>query len=186
MPRFPRNIVLVGMRGSGKSAVGAVLAERLGRHFNDTDEMLEDWEGLSIAKVFQAYGEAYFRDVESRVIAEITQRGAKVIATGGGAVLRAVNVAALRRSGLVVWLRAEPDVLRVRLAGRTGNRPSLTGADPLDEIAVVAAERAEQYTASADHVIDTDTLTPTEVADAIGAWLESTTLATDYDPAAAG
>ncbi|MHC5019131.1 MAG: shikimate kinase, partial [Planctomycetota bacterium] len=61
MPRFPRNIVLIGMRGSGKSAVGALLAERLGRHFNDTDEMLEDWEGLPIAQVFTAYGEPYFR-----------------------------------------------------------------------------------------------------------------------------
>ncbi|MHC5019365.1 MAG: shikimate kinase, partial [Planctomycetota bacterium] len=160
-----------------------LLAERLGRHFNDTDEMLEDWEGLPIAQVFTAYGEPYFRDVETRVVAEVAGRGNKVIATGGGAVLRTVNVAALRRSGLVVWLRAEPDVLRVRLAGRTGNRPSLTGADPLDEIAVVAAERAEQYAAAADTVIDTDALDPAGVADAVQAWLATTSLPADYDPA---
>lgn len=183
MPRFPRNLVLIGMRGSGKSAVGKLLAERLGRHFNDTDEMVEDWEGLPIAQVWQAYGEEYFRDVESRVVAEVTQRGAKVIATGGGAILRPPNVAALRRSGLLVWLRAEPDVLRVRLAGRTGNRPSLTGADPLDEIAVIAAERADRYRDAADHAVDTDGRTVAEVADAVAAWLGTTGTVTDYDPA---
>jgi shikimate kinase len=183
MPRFPRNIVLIGMRGSGKSAVGPLLATQLGRHFNDTDEMVEDWEGLPIAQVFTAYGEEYFRGVETRVVAEITQRGGKVLATGGGVILRPDNVAALRRSGIVVWLRAEPDVLRVRLAGRTGVRPSLTGADPLDELAVVAAERAEHYAGAADHIVDTDSFTPPEVAAAIAEWLASTDRPLDYDPA---
>jgi len=183
MPRFPRNIVLIGMRGSGKSAVGPLLAEALGRHFNDTDEMVEDWEGLPIAEVWKAYGEAYFRDVESRVAESVAQRGGKVLATGGGIVLRDANVAALRASGVIVWLRAEPDVLRRRLAGRTGSRPSLTGADPLDELAVVAAQRAERYAAAADFICDTDTLTRHGVADAIRAWLDSTDVVLDYDPA---
>ncbi len=183
MPRFPRNIVLIGMRGSGKSAVGPLLATQLGRHFNDTDEMVQDWEGLPIAQVFEAYGEEYFRDVETRVVAQITQRGGKVLATGGGVILRPDNVAMLRRSGVVIWLRAEPDVLRLRIAGRTGSRPSLTGADPLDELAVVAAERAEHYATAADHIVDTDPLTPDGVVTAIVTWLGATDCVLDYDPA---
>lgn len=184
MPRFPRNIVLIGLRGSGKTAVGTALAAALQRHFNDTDEMVEDWEGLPVAQVFAAYGEAYFRDVEERVVAEITQRGAKVLATGGGVVLRPENVAALRASGVLIWLRAAPAVLRDRLAGAIANRPSLTGADPLAEIAEVARARAPLYQAAADHVLDTDTLDTPGVVAALTAWLATTAMALDYDPAA--
>ena len=185
MPRFPRNIVLIGARGSGKTVVGTALAARRESHFNDTDEMITDWESLPIPQIFAAYGETYFRDVEERVVTEVTARGGKVIATGGGVVLRDANVARLRGSGLVVFLDTTAEALRTRLAKgeELAARPSLTGAGSLAEIDAVLAERLPLYQGAADTIIDTTPLAPAQVVAAITAWLDATDLTTDYDPA---
>ncbi|MCI0340823.1 MAG: shikimate kinase [Planctomycetales bacterium] len=174
MPRYPRNLVLIGARGAGKSAAGRALADRLGRHFLDTDALLEDWEGLTVAEVFAAYGEGYFRDVEARVVAEVASRGGRVVAAGGGVVLRPGNVAKLQSSGTLVWLRASAATLRSRLAADPGSplrRPSLTGADPLAEVERVLAEREPLYRAAAALVVETDGKSPDAVAAEISAWV---------------
>lgn len=187
VPRFPRNVVLLGMRGAGKTAVARALGARLQRHVVDTDAMIADWEGLAVGEVLAAYGEAHFRDVEAAVVAEVTARGGKVIATGGGVVLRDANIARLRGSGLTVWLRAAPATLRARLAadpaGLAG-RPGLTGPDPLAELAALAEARAPRYAAAADHVIDTDRLDVAAVVAACAEWVAAPGLPGDYDPAA--
>lgn len=105
------NIVLVGMPGSGKSSVGKELARILDRPFIDTDEMIEREEKFSIPEIFAKKGELYFRDAESRIIAQTGKLSSHVIATGGGAVLREENVDAMRQNGTVIFLEREIDEL---------------------------------------------------------------------------
>lgn len=114
------NLVLIGMMGCGKSTCGRLLAQSLGRRFVDTDALIEQRQGRSISDIFAAEGEAYFRDLESAVIRELSQQNDLVIATGGGAILREENAAALRSSSFVVWLNrpAEQIFDGVSMAGR--------------------------------------------------------------------
>lgn len=99
-----KNIVLIGMMGAGKTTCGRLLAQRLGRPFVDCDEVIEGFAGCSIPEIFRRDGEEAFRDLESMVIRELSGQNGLVIATGGGAVLRQTNVAALRDNGILVFL----------------------------------------------------------------------------------
>ena len=116
----PAGLALIGARGSGKSTVGRLVADRLGWAFEDADEALERAAGRSIAAIFADDGEPTFRDLEERTIAALTGRSRLVLATGGGAVLRESNRRALRRFGLVVWLDADPETLAGRLRADAG------------------------------------------------------------------
>lgn len=118
-----RNIFLTGFMGAGKSTIGRRLARRLGYRFADLDELIAAREGRSIAEIFAAQGEAYFRDCEAAVLAEQTTADQVVFATGGGIVGRAENRAMMRQLGSVVYLRAAWSTLEQRLAkGRGGGR----------------------------------------------------------------
>ncbi|MFZ5814476.1 MAG: shikimate kinase [Bacillota bacterium] len=151
------NIVLIGLMGSGKSAVGRLLADRLGRPFVDTDALIEAEAGLPIPELFAREGEEGFREREARVIAAVAARRGLVIATGGGAVLRPENRAALRASGLVVWLYAPPEALYHRAKAQgVERRPLLAGTDPLERLRALAAERAGAYEAAAHVRVETD------------------------------
>ena len=99
-----KNIVLIGMMGSGKTTCGKLLADRLGRPFVDRDEVIEGFAGRSIPEIFEQDGEEAFRDLESMVIKELSRQEGLVIATGGGAVLRQANVSALRDNGIILFL----------------------------------------------------------------------------------
>jgi len=170
-PQNRQGLALVGTRGSGKSTVGRILAERLVRPFKDADVELEEKLGRSIAAIFVQYGEPVFRDWEERVLRELTDAYPDLIlATGGGVVLREANRQRLRSFGTVVWLRADPVEAASRLqADRCGLavRPALTAAGTLAEIAGVLETRAPLYQAVADLVVDTNGRTPDTVADAI-------------------
>ena len=120
------NIVLVGMPGCGKSTVGKQLAQLLGREFFDTDTLIEEKKGCSIAALFQRVGEQGFRDVETEVIRTISAMQGKVIATGGGAVLRPVNVALLKENGRVYFLDRSLSLLTATL-----DRPLSSTAEAL-------------------------------------------------------
>jgi shikimate kinase len=170
-----RGLALVGPRGTGKSTVGRLLADRLGRPFVDADAALEARAGRSIRSIFEELGEPAFRDLEQDLLAELTADRARVLATGGGVVLREANRRALKRFGQVVWLRAEPKALTARLAADPDalpGRPALTAAGTLHEIASVLDARAPLYREVADLLIDTDGRTPAEVADAVLAVLD--------------
>lgn len=139
-----QNIVLVGMPGCGKSSIGTLLAEKLDRPFLDADAEIEKAAGMPIPEFFRLYGEPAFRDLESRVLAELGKRSGAVIATGGGAVLREENYAALHQNGTIVWLTR--DLARLPIDGRP-----VSQSTSLD--ALFAARKA-RYERFADHIID--------------------------------
>src|ERR1044072_427882 len=120
-----RSIVLIGMMGAGKSSIGRRLAQRLGPPFPDADAEIEAAHaGVTIAEIFASYGEAYFRSGEQRVIARLLDSGPQVLATGGGAHMKAATRAAIAQKGLSIWLKADFEGLMKRVKrGSTRDRP---------------------------------------------------------------
>jgi shikimate kinase len=147
-----RSVVLVGMMGAGKSSVGRRLAARVGIPFIDADVEIEKAAGMTVAEIFSAQGEDYFRAGEMRVIARLLESGPQVLATGGGAFMSAETRAAIRAKGLSVWLRATIDVL-VRRVKRRGDRPLLKTADPVETLRRLMDERYPVY-AESDVVVE--------------------------------
>ena len=124
-----KSIVMVGLMGCGKSAVGRRLAAKLGLPFIDADEEIERAAGKSIEDIFAEHGEAHFRDGERKVIARLLRSGPQVLATGGGAFMSDETRQAIAESGISVWLQADLPVLMRRVAKRD-NRPLLKTDDP--------------------------------------------------------
>ncbi|MDE3036181.1 MAG: shikimate kinase [Nitrospirota bacterium] len=150
------NIVLIGYRGTGKSSVGKVLAERLGRRLISTDAEVVRRAGLSIPEIVTQSGWDHFRDLESEVCQDLAGQDGLIIDTGGGAVLRPQNVARLKTNGTLFWLTADVATIAARIGGDS-QRPSLTGSKSfLEEIDDVLRERTPIYAAAADHVVATD------------------------------
>ncbi len=124
-----KSIVMIGLMGCGKSAVGRRLATKLGLPFVDADEEIEKAAGQSIEDIFVEHGEAYFRDGECKVIARLLRSGPQVLATGGGAFMSEATRQAIAENGVSVWLKADLPVLMRRVAKRD-NRPLLKTGDP--------------------------------------------------------
>lgn len=146
-----RPIALVGMPGSGKSSTGRILAARLGVPFRDSDELVEQAAGATVAQLFAAEGEAAFRARERAVIAAQAGRGPLVLATGGGAMAETLTRACLLDRFVTIWLDASPGTLAARLAGTDG-RPLLGGADRLRSLDRLLRERRTFYAQAALHV----------------------------------
>ena len=152
--RTEKSIALVGMMGAGKSSVGRRLAKRLDLPFIDADAEIEAAAGLSIAEMFETYGEPYFRDGERRVLARLIDGPVQVIATGGGAFIDERSRVLLLERCTVVWLDAAIETLATRVA-RSDRRPLLQGQDPHEALTRLAAERRPVY-AQAQHRIAVD------------------------------
>ena len=163
-----RNLCLSGMMGAGKTTVAELLAQRLGRRLADTDEELRRWTGRSIPELFEAHGEAGFRDLERQVIEELTTYHDLVIALGGGAVLRDDNVTSLLLTGVIVHLDVPAEVLVARLTGDT-DRPLLADGALTDRITETLAARHERYLEVADVVVD-GARPPAEVVEEVLTW----------------
>ena len=141
-------IVLVGMMGVGKTHSGRRLAERLGLEFYDSDKIIEDKAGCSVAEIFEEFGEEKFRAAEHNSIMEVLSGGACVLATGGGAVVNDETRAAIRRMGVSIWLKV-PVAEILRRVGGGNTRPLLRIGDP-EEILTRLSRVRERFYAEAD------------------------------------
>ncbi len=157
--REKENVVLIGMPASGKSTVGKLLSERLGREFIDTDELIVKRAGMEITEIFKSFGEKHFRDLESEVIREVSAKNSVVIATGGGAVLSPENVSALRLGGRLFFIDRPLEKLIP-----TDSRPLSSDRAAIEKR---YAERYDIYCTSADVRVDAD-CEAVEVAEKIG------------------
>lgn len=156
------NIVLTGMMGTGKTAVGRYLAERLKIPFYDLDELIERESGLDIPTIFQDQGEDVFRSLEREVVARLGELNGCIIATGGGTIVNSGNLRRLQKHGEIICLTATPERILERVRGME-HRPLLWHADKLERIREVMHRRAAVY-AQAGESIDTTDLTVEEVA----------------------
>lgn len=143
-----RHVVLIGMMGAGKTAVGSELARKLGVRFLDSDAEIESAAAMKIAEIFSRDGEDFFRDREAEVIARLLDGPPCVLSTGGGAWMQARNRDAIRSRGFSVWLNCDLETLWHRVRQRS-NRPLLKTADPKGTLARLLAERTPTY-ATAD------------------------------------
>jgi shikimate kinase len=161
------NVVLIGYRGTGKSTVGKTVAARLGRAVVSTDDEIVKRIGRTIPEIVAQHGWDYFRNIESEICRKLADRDGLVIDTGGGAILRPENVAALKKTGTLFWLTASVATIAQRI-GRDTQRPSLTGTKSfVDEIEQVLRERTPKYQAAADHAVSTDGRSVQEIVDEI-------------------
>lgn len=145
-----KNIVLIGMMGCGKSTIGALLSEKLGRKLVDTDALIVEREGRSIPEIFAAEGEGYFRDLELSVSRELGEKEDLIIACGGGLPLRDDCIASLKSGGVVFWLRRDPGETYDTMD--TAGRP--LAQQGREDFLARFAQREPIYRSWADHVID--------------------------------
>jgi shikimate kinase len=160
-----RSIVLVGLMGAGKSAIGRRLASRLGLKFVDADAEIEKAAGCSIADIFEVHGEPAFREGERRVVARLLKEPPHVLATGGGAFMDPETRRLIRERGISVWLRADLELLLARV-GRRDDRPLLKAGDKREILLKLIAERHPVY-AEADVVVDSEDLPHDRMVDKI-------------------
>jgi len=159
------NLYFIGMMGSGKTAVGDIVAKRIGTYnFLDTDNIIESVTGATIPEIFESEGEDGFRDIESQVLDSVYAYVRCVVSTGGGLVCRLLNWSKLQ-SGVVVWLDVKPDVIMKRIQGT--DRPLLQTDDPLTTLTELLQSRLSRYE-QADVTIDvTEQMDASDVADAV-------------------
>ena len=157
------NLILTGFMGTGKTSLGKLLAEKLGRCFIDLDQKIEQDTGLTIPQIFEMYGEKYFRELEKKAVEEVSQRRNLVIATGGGTVKDEENIRMLKSSRMIICLTTEPEEI-FRRTERRGERPVLdeSAEDRLATIKKLLAERQKFY-AQADYTVDTTEWSPLQI-----------------------
>ena len=164
-PRLPRTLVLVGLMGAGKTAVGRRLAARLNLTFVDADHEIEAAAGCSVEEIFARYGEPEFRNAERRIVARLLSDPIHILATGGGAFMDPQTRARIAATGLSLWLRADLDLL-VERTSRRHHRPLLKRGDPRRILAELIARRYPVYE-TADMVVDSNDAPPERTVDAV-------------------
>lgn len=151
------NIVLIGMRGSGKSEIGKKIAELLVYNFFDLDIELASRLNKNITQIVNEKGWPHFREQEAKICELISQEESAVIATGGGIILNKKNIENLKRNGTIIYLNCDLEILKNRLKNDSKNqenRPSLTGINSEIELEQISEERKEKYLQAADFVFD--------------------------------
>jgi|SRR5688500_15733048 len=158
------HLILIGLPGAGKSAVGEALAARLNRPFLDFDREIERRESASISEIFAIRGEPYFRQQEIELTLELRQCGNMIVAPGGGWVTNKGVIEIIRPPAQLVYLKVKPETALTRLGDQRSTRPILSRPDPLGELRRLLAEREPLY-AQADHVVPTEVLDVKRVTD---------------------
>lgn len=166
-----KNIYLVGMMGSGKSITAQKLAAILGMKSLDLDDLIVERTGRSIAELFEKEGEPYFRARESALLKEAVSLSSRVIATGGGTILKPENVKRMRMSGRVVYLETSPEVVWQRVKNKK-DRPLLKHPDPEARLRMIFEVRKPLYEDACHFKVTTDGLTVEAVAKKIASGLE--------------
>jgi len=170
------NLVLIGYRCTGKTTIGRILAAKLGWPLVDTDTLIQERAGKTIKEIVAAGGWPEFRRLEREVVADVAARDQQVISAGGGAILDDANTQALRAGGKVVLLTAPPETIwqRMKADPKTlAERPNLTDAGGIAEVAGLLKERKAKYDAACHYRIPTDRFSPDETAGRILAWLKA-------------
>ena len=153
-----KTIILIGYMGCGKSTIGTKAAKALGTKFVDTDEWIEEQEGMKISELFAQKGEAYFRQKETKVLCDLKKEPkGMVLSTGGGLPIKEENAKLLKQLGIVVYLKAEVDTLVERLKEDT-TRPLLKEGDLREKIERMLEVRNPIYEKVADVILQTDTM----------------------------
>ena len=153
-----KTIILIGYMGSGKSTIGEKAARALGLKFLDTDELIEEKEGMTISELFEQKGEAYFRQKETEVLRSLRKEPkGMILATGGGLPMREENAKLLKELGVVIYLKAEIDTLVTRLCEDT-QRPLLKEGNLREKIATMLEIRNPIYEKVADIILQTDAM----------------------------
>ncbi|MCJ7773819.1 MAG: shikimate kinase [Desulfobacterales bacterium] len=161
------NIFLIGFRCTGKTTIGRIIADTLQMGFIDADDEIVKQQGMPISDIVDKHGWDYFREKESGIIKEISDMENHVVATGGGVVLNKDNVAHMKKSGIVIWLRANPETVQNRILQdekTKQSRPSLTSKGLIDEIEETMEIRKPYYQEAMEFYIDTDKVEIDEVA----------------------
>jgi len=157
------NIALIGFMGTGKTAVGKMLAEKLNKQFMELDALIEQRTGKTIPEIFQQYGEIAFRELEIEATRDAAERESTVIACGGGVVLNQINIDRLRRKSVIVYLTASPSVILERTSADTDERPLLVAEDKAARVAGLLKFRQPFYERAADITVETSRLDVGEV-----------------------
>jgi shikimate kinase len=158
-PNNPYNVFLIGYRCTGKSSVGKLLSEKLDWPFIDTDSLLVSERGTSIKEIVEIHGWQTFRKMEHAIVEQACTLDRRIVATGGGVVLNADNVAIMKKNGRLVWLRAEPETIKARMMGDQNSgvfRPALKLKDSFSEIEEILNEREPYYRQAMDFGVATD------------------------------
>ncbi|MBI4394662.1 MAG: shikimate kinase [Candidatus Omnitrophica bacterium] len=150
-----KNIYLVGMMGSGKTTSGKALAKLLSLPFVDLDDQIIGREGKSINEIFQSKGEPHFREIETELLFQVSERPNQVVATGGGIVINALNRERMKNTGIVVYLKTSLDILWERVREKK-DRPLLQSVDPKKSLADLFYSRTPLYEETADKIFLTD------------------------------
>ncbi len=161
-----KNIYLIGFMGTGKSAVGSVLAEQLGMACVEMDRQIETQQNMTITEIFERYGEAYFRDLETEFLRMQGSGRPVVVSCGGGSVLREENAALMRERGSIVLLTARPETVYERVK-RSTNRPVLNGHMSVSDIGELMEKRRVCYEEVADLRVATDGRSVREICEEI-------------------
>ena len=161
------NIVLIGMRSSGKTTVGKILARKMGKEFLEMDELITHKAGLTIPEIVAKHGWGKFRDIEEELTGEVAGQDNTINASGGGVVSREKNIIKLKKSGVLVWLQASVDTLVSRTGEDTDRPPLVEGRTRREDMEFTLKERKPLYQQAADLTVNTENKTPEEVADLV-------------------
>lgn len=160
-----KNIYLVGFMGSGKTVVGRLLAQRLNKEFVEMDEVIEKEEGKKIVDIFAKEGEDYFRRLEKNLLNKLSKRANLVVSCGGGLICNEKNLRLLKKSGIIILLKAKASTIYERTKKYT-HRPLLNVDNPFKKIEELLARRKPYYD-QAHYAVDTDKLLPEDIAEKI-------------------